>query len=171
MLVWMNDTTLRVAKPGFDARTAAPINLLFSSEFRSPRLITKGIFVSSPIDNGLQETVSVIGFGTSYTPLPVVAAIATCGQWATGAQNIQTLSYLNGQWHTFVYEQPAISLATAVYDGVARRRGVAPVPPNFPLTFASARFVYRLYSNRVEFVTNCRNAVVVRYAVLYPHDS
>jgi hypothetical protein len=168
-----------ISKPGIDVTTATIMQMAFSSDYSIPRLVTKGSIVASPIVGappettapiasnipGIQQRVSQINYGRTISPMPFVAAIAQAASWAAplSAQNGQ-LSFLNGQWHTYVAEIPYAVNGTldSTYgkqiNANTYGRGV----------WASARFEVRPFPTAVQFLTNCQTPVTIKYIVLEP---
>lgn len=162
-----NPNGLKVSKPGIDVRFADPFQLLFSSDFRAPQLVTKGQIGGG--GGNQSETISTIGY-KSMTPPPVVIAnaMAPAGWRVTPFSGYG----LANMWLTPVIEQPSF-VATNVYDGTMRQRGGAGgsgQPAALPASFASIKFVPRINSSFTQFAVNNVNGVVIRYAVFEPFD-
>lgn len=166
--ILLNVNGLEVSKPGVDVFSATPFQKLFSSSFKSPLLISKGSFVSTPGGgNGTSEVVTDIWYGATLSPPPFVVAIAQADHWILAYGNKAQYGFLNGQWHTFIVEYPSFA-PTNVYDGVVRVRGGSGNPNQtpIPVSFASARFIANVFSDHVSFHINCRTNCIVKYAIL-----
>jgi hypothetical protein len=178
-----------VSVPGVDVKTAGALDHAFSTDVSIPRLVASGSVVANPLsgwapnDTGLspvagaQATVTTIYYGSTITA-PYVAALATASSWPVPTVDLASqLSYLNGLWHTYICERPKDQTADTAHTdpmygshGIRRSTRTAPSlqKGDTDYSFASARFVPRVYSDRVEFVTNCYNAVTIKYLILEP---
>ncbi len=178
-----------VSVPGVDVKTAGPLDLAFSTDVSIPRLVASGSVVANPQSGwapngsglsqvaGAQATVTTVYYGSTITA-PYVAALATASSWPVPTVDLASqLSYLNGLWHTYICERPKDQTADTAHTdpmygshGIRRstRTSGSLITGDTDYSFASARFVPRVYSDRVEFVTNCYNAVTIKYLILEP---
>jgi hypothetical protein len=178
-----------VSQPGYDVKTAGALDLAFSTDVSIPRLVASGSVVAYPLSGyapngtdipqiaGAKATVTTVYYGSTITA-PYVAALASAPSWPVPTYNLAPqLSYLNGAWHTYISERPKDQTGdTAHTDPMYGSYGIrrsSRNPPNLvagdtDFTFASARFVPRVYSDHVEFITNCYNAVTIKYLILEP---
>lgn len=72
---FMDSTGFKIAKAGFDARTAAEINLLFSSSASSLAQYVSGVAASAGLTLGPNDDRyhhAIINFGKTYTTPPLV---------------------------------------------------------------------------------------------------
>lgn len=178
-----------VSVPGVDVKTAGVLDHAFSTDVAIPRLVASGSVIAYPQNGwapndtdlsqvpGAHATVTTVYYGSTITA-PYVAALASASSWPVPTVDLASqLSYLNNQWHTYICERPKDQTAdTANRDPTYGSHGIrrsTRVPPNMQkgdtdYSFASARFVPRIYTDRVEFVTNCYNAVTIKYLILEP---
>lgn len=168
-----------VSKPGFDVRYANLVQMAFSSDAEIPRLVKKGMVVSYPtsgaapygsgVRGGAVETRTSIYYGRTLSIAPTGIAIATAPSWPLPLYlDTSQATYLNNAWHTEVIEA---FRATQGADTLYGYNGLQPVAsPNanghVNLTWRAIAFFYYVFSDRIEFVTNCQNAVTIRYLVL-----
>lgn len=178
-----------VSNTGVDVKTAGVLDHAFSTDVAIPRLIATGSVVANPqngwapTDTGLSEvpgakaTITTVYYGSTVIA-PYVAALATASSWPVPKVSLPSqLSYLNNTFHTYICERPKDQTADTAnrdmtYGSPGIRRSTR-VPPDMQkgdtdYSFASARFVSRLYTDRVEFVTNCYNPVTIKYLILEP---
>lgn len=178
-----------VSVSGVDVKTAGALDHSFSTDVATPRLVASGSVVSYPLDGwapndtglsevaGAQATITTVYYGSTITA-PYIAALATASSWPVPTVDLAAqLSYLNNAWHTYICERPKDQTADTAntdptYGGHGIRRSTRTsgslIKGDTDYSFSSARFVPRIYSDRVEFVTNCYNAVTIKYLILEP---
>lgn len=169
-----------VSKPGFDVLTANIMQMAFTSDYKIPKVVVKGTVVASPTNGrapqgsgtypGAAETVTTIGFGKVVTS-PAIYAIANAPGWNVPLTGAPTgiLGALANQWHTYVLEWMPFTGATLdpTYGvNIKRNNGGLYVNGDVEPSWAAARFAAWGYSDRVEFHTNCSNALTIKYLVL-----
>lgn len=166
-----------VSQPGVDVTVANIMQMAFSSDVKALKLVAKGQisigpiaavapFGSTPLIGGAIESTATVSYGTTISPAPFVAAVATAPSWPLpltvgGAQ----YSFLNGQWHTYAYEAPPFLGRN--YNGVIIKRTSPPqVNGDVNATWASIKFISRVFSTGVTFATNCQNTVTIKYLIM-----
>jgi len=167
---------LYIAKAGFDVYSANAMQMAFSSDFVCPNLVASGSLVSTPTNGGITVTTTAVYYGRSISPAPFVAAIATASSWpCPTADHASQLGYLAGNWHTFIWEYPPdMTGETARKDTTYGPTAIRPAryadggSDIIDITFASARFTMGVFTDRVEFYTNCYNNVTIKYVILEP---
>lgn len=178
-----------VSNPGVDVKTSGALDLAFSTDVAVPRLVAFGSVVAYPLSGwapndtdipqiaGAKATTTSVYYGSTVAA-PYVAAIASASSWPVPTYDMAAqLSYLNSAWHTYICERPKDQTGnTANTDptygshGIRRSTRTAPnlQKGDTDFTFASARFVPRIFSDHVEFITNCYNPVTIKYLILEP---
>lgn len=177
-------TPLDVSRPGYDVTTATKLQLSFNGDAPTPKLVVKGVVVANPtagfnggtagstgaLVNGAQETVLTINYGRTINPAPDIIAIATAPDWTLPLYtNVPQLGWLANQWHTYLYETVQVGAVDSSYGGsITRNVTDSPSQPNGNVSnsWASAKFIVYGFNNRLEFRTNCRQPVTIKYLVL-----
>lgn len=174
-----------VSKAGFDVLTANPMQMAFSSDYVCPNLVVSGTVVAGPTSGyapsptlvpGAHMTTTAVYYGRTISPVPFVTAIASAAAWACPTVDLASqLGNLGGQWHTPIWEYPPdLSGRTAQTDGT-----YGPTEVHFAttadgrsdqgdITFASARFTYQAFTDRVEFYTINYFNINIKCVVLEP---
>lgn len=165
-----------LSKAGFDVKTANILQMAFNGDISVMRLVAKGSISISPVSgvapfgsgvtNGAKQSIGTIAYGRTISPAPFVAAIATASSWPLPlAVGTAQLGYLNGNWHTYIFEQPSTQLDGA-YGPQIKRTSPPAVAKDVEFTWASCRFTANIYNTGVDFVTNCANTVTVKYLIM-----
>lgn len=170
-----------VSKAGFDVRTAGIMQMAFSSDFACPNLVATGSVICSPISGyapngnspvpGAHVTNQPVYYGRTISPAPFVAAIASAPGWPCPTIDLASqLGYLAGQWHTFIWERPPDMTGRTAQSDTTYGTGIRPATTNnagdADITFSSSRFTMAVFTDRVEFSTNCYYPVTVKYVIL-----
>lgn len=154
-----------VSVPGVDVMTASIGQMLFSHRFRSPRVVSKGEFVSNVgTGNGNTQTSTTRNFGVTLPRIPLVIGIAKASShllYGFSPNPRSQYTYLDNQWHTFALELPGGSMYSNLYHAGGQAS-------YFPAghVFASIKFMAQVFTDRVVFTTNCSSPVTIRYAVM-----
>lgn len=172
---------LWVSKPGQDVTTADIMNMAFSSDAKNPKLVLQGSTTITPAngyrskDNarpGIRKTTS-IPYGQTINPYPVAFIIASAPSWVIPLVGYatETASYLNGAWHSPVYEDMGAASASALDSSYGT--GIWKVPDfsggdaNGVSQIWSAMAVYpNAYADHLDIVTACSSNITVKYLVL-----
>lgn len=159
---------LKISEPGFDVTTAGDFDLAFSSNFRAPKLITKGSFtVASSGDSSGNHS---IAYGATYSPPPYIVAIANCANWTNSVSGGSNFPALNNNWVTPFIEWPSAT-KNAIYGGgyiVGRVNVGDPVTNRYvPADWASCKFIMQIFADHVLFSVNgAPGGATVKYAIL-----
>lgn len=166
------DYGLWASKPGYDVRFCNIVQMAFDSRFTSPKLIARGTIAVPSINGGRTESVGSVYYGKTISTAPFVVAMVNTPDWtfSLAGEEKHHLQYLNSMWHTPVLERPVIAPTagqpygkTNLYGPEIQRTDVGPYA-----TFASAKFTLRILGDRVDFLVNNRNTVLVKYIILEP---
>lgn len=170
-----------VSKPGFDAITASPVQLAFSSDYISPLKVIGGTISIAPTVGpsplgaagqypGAKMTSQTLYFGRTISPIPNLFAVASAPSWNVPLYAAPTaqLGYLANQWHTYLSET---LMSTGVNDNtygptIKRNQNLAGVTGEVDHDWASARFIGLCFNDRVEFRYNGSSTLTVKYLVL-----
>lgn len=168
-----------ISKPGIDVTVATIMQMAFSSDYSIPRLVAKGSIVVNPIVGappettapiasgipGVQNSAATISYGRTISPMPFVAAVAQAVSWAAPLSSQPSqLTFLNGQWHTYVSEVPYATFG--VLDSTYGKQINANTYGRG--NWASARFDVYPFTDRVVFSTNCQTSLTIKYIILEP---
>jgi hypothetical protein len=162
---------LKISKPGIDVKSAGDFDLLFSPKFRPPTLISKGAFSITNVFGN--EVVNSVNYGATYNPPPYVVAVASAPSWQCeidGSHIYSAFSYLNSQWHTPIIEWPNAG-KNSIYTGgtwvISRSSGITGTDYVIHSNWASAKFIIRIFNNRVDFAFNgAVSGATCKYAIL-----
>lgn len=173
---------LELSLPGVDITTANKLQKAFTSDALTARKVIGGITYIDPVAgwnggdagttgadvNGANVAVRTISYGRTVNPAPDIIAVASASDWTLPLYtNRPQLGYLAGQWHTYIYETVQTGIQDNVYGGNVRRNSIDSVQNGYvSVNWCSARFVVYGFTDRLEFHTNCRSQLAVKYLVL-----
>lgn len=167
-----------VSLPGFDVTTATIMQMAFSSDYIHPRVVIQGTASSGPssgvapfgagVSNGAAETKNTISFGSTLSSIPSCFIIASAPDWTlTLANNAAGPAYLNGQWHTSILETAPNNTGVGDYwPGKVLIKDGASTNDHLRLDWYACRVIVVPYVDKIEFYTNCKSTVSIKYLVL-----
>ena len=76
------------------------------------------------------------------------------------------LNSLENQWHTFIREDITKFTVDNLYGLKITRADPVSTSGQVNVTWASAKFLARVFNDRVEFRTNCSSDLIIKYLIL-----
>jgi hypothetical protein len=171
---------LWVSKAGKDVTVVGNMDMAFSSDLKSPKVVVAGSVTISP-RNGYRakdsgrpgiQNVTPIPFGRTINPYPAAFLIGSAPAWVLPLiGGGEMLPYLDNKWHTPVYEDcggtaPNV-LDTTYGTAIWKVSDSAGGDGNGVSQIWKCCALYpRVFADRLEIVSACSSLLTVKYLVL-----